>query len=305
MSNNIKQNEGVLVLFDFESLFQFIEENLRGKIALEDMTKAIRLSTVHLNRLFKFAYGMTAAEYVRKRKLSESLKDLLKQDKSVLEVALEYGFEYEQSYARAFKREFGMTPGKYRKERPVLKMTPEIRNFGIVCKDGLLFGPEMVMMPRIQLVGVEHKIPYKDSEWMAPKVALEFWDGQKNRIKGVGHAKIFYGLTRLLGRDCDYSKYLTAVEVKEGQDVPGNMLKVPFGGCLCLRFHYVGKHHYREISSEAARGMYSVIESYFTENPQMYKGIHLEKIDTTMYDGEYCLMEWFVPCQHVDKKSSL
>jgi AraC family transcriptional regulator len=44
-----------------------------------------------------------------------SLERLLGTNCKLLDIALEYGFEYEQSYLRSFKREFGVTPGKFRK----------------------------------------------------------------------------------------------------------------------------------------------------------------------------------------------
>jgi AraC family transcriptional regulator len=55
------------------------------------------------------------AGYIRSRKLAVSLDDLLKTNSTLFNIALDYGFEYEQSYRRAFKHEFGITPGEYRK----------------------------------------------------------------------------------------------------------------------------------------------------------------------------------------------
>jgi AraC family transcriptional regulator len=49
---------------------------------------------------------------------------LLYTDKNILDIALDYGFDYEQSYIRAFKREFGITPGGLRKNGQMVKITP-------------------------------------------------------------------------------------------------------------------------------------------------------------------------------------
>ena len=290
---------------DFEVLFHFIEDHLGEKISLEDVAKAVNISPVHLERVFKFAYGLPLMDYVRRRKLAESLNALLQEQRSVLEIAMEYGFEHEQSFARAFKKEFDITPGRYRKERPVLQITPPIQDFGMVCKEGLLFGPEVVMLPKVRMIGIEHQIPYNDSEWMAPKAALDFWDHEKDKIEGKMNDHIYYGLIHLLGRECDYSHYLTAVEVQKGAKPPQGMKVDAFGGGSCIRFHYVGHHHYRNLSSETAKAMYGRIEEYFMEKPELYSGIHLEKVDTTMDQEQYCMMEWFIPYGDHDKKSSV
>ena len=51
----------------FKSLFQYIEENLERKIDIEDAAKAAGYSASHLHRLFTFAYGISVADYIRKR----------------------------------------------------------------------------------------------------------------------------------------------------------------------------------------------------------------------------------------------
>ena len=73
------------------------------------------LSERHLRRMFKFAFKQSLGGYIRSRRLKASLDDLLKTDSNILDIALKYGFCYEQSYRNAFKREFRMTPGNFRK----------------------------------------------------------------------------------------------------------------------------------------------------------------------------------------------
>jgi len=69
-----------------------------------------------LQRLFRSAYNQPIGLYIRSFKLTASINDLLNTDSNILDIALGYGFNYEQSYIRAFKRKFGITPGKLRKE---------------------------------------------------------------------------------------------------------------------------------------------------------------------------------------------
>jgi AraC-like DNA-binding protein len=96
------------VLIDIENA---VREGINSDILAEKYT----LSERHLRKLFKFAFKQPLGGYIRSRRLAASLDDLLKTNFNILDIALEYGFEYEQSYRRAFKHEFGITPGEYRK----------------------------------------------------------------------------------------------------------------------------------------------------------------------------------------------
>jgi len=79
------------------------------------LAKKYSLSYRHLQRIFKSAFKQTLADYIRSRRLAASLDDLLKTNLKLFDIALEYGFGYEQTYIRAFKREYGITPSHLRK----------------------------------------------------------------------------------------------------------------------------------------------------------------------------------------------
>lgn len=84
----------------FKLLFQYIEENLEQKIDIDDAARSAGYSVSHLHRLFTFAYGISVADYIRKRKLTNSLPILLDRKKSILDIAMSFGYEYEQSFSR-------------------------------------------------------------------------------------------------------------------------------------------------------------------------------------------------------------
>ena len=108
-----------------ENVLIDIEKGVKEGINLNTLAEKYALSEGHLRRLFRFAFKQTLGGYIRSRKLSASLDDLQKTDFNILDIALEYGFEYEQSYRRAFKHEFGITPGKYRKAGHIVEKMSE------------------------------------------------------------------------------------------------------------------------------------------------------------------------------------
>jgi len=112
-----------------------IEEGIRDIINADIIAKKHTLSSTHLQRLFRFAFKQPLGSYIRSRKLTASLENLLNTDSTLVNIALDYGFEYEQSYLRSFKREFGVTPGNIRKSGRIVKVTPplNLQNAGNLC----------------------------------------------------------------------------------------------------------------------------------------------------------------------------
>jgi len=98
-----------------EKVLTNIEEGVRDGINGDIVAKKHTLSERHLQRLFKSAFNQSLGLYIRSCKLAASINDLLNTNLTVLDIAIDYGFEYEQSYIRSFKREFGITPGNLRK----------------------------------------------------------------------------------------------------------------------------------------------------------------------------------------------
>jgi len=92
-----------------------IEDNIREGINVNTLAKKYTLSEGHLRRLFRYSYNRAITGYIKSRKLNASLNDLLKTESSVLDIAVKYDFDYEQSFIRAFKREYGVTPGDLRR----------------------------------------------------------------------------------------------------------------------------------------------------------------------------------------------
>lgn len=87
-----------------------IELKINEPITLDGLSKELNLSKYHLLRLFKALTGKTLMEYVRGRKLTESLIELLNTRLKIIDIAMEYAFEYEQTYTRAFKGLFEFRP---------------------------------------------------------------------------------------------------------------------------------------------------------------------------------------------------
>jgi len=284
----------------FVNILLDIENGIKNNINAAVLSKRYGLSEVHLRRLFSFAFKQTISAYIRSRTLAASLNNLLKTDANILDIAVDYSFEYEQSYIRAFKREFGMTPGDLRKKGNIVKIKPPLHLFDEnKLDDGVLFGPDIVMVPQFHIIGKSHHIPFKDSIEMAPRVGRQFWEEERKQIKGVINPYVYIGLTHNINLEEEYSEYTPSVQVENLKKIPHGFSGNTFKTSMCARFRYMGQHHYYDINRKVASRMYDAIKK-FTQNEQakyvlLNDRTYFEMIDLRLYDGTYCQMEWYTP----------
>ncbi len=101
-----------------ERVIAHIEENLReDKPDLLDnaaLAKVAGLSVFHFLREFRNAAGLSAADYIRKRRISEIVKRM-GENRPMSDIAFEYGFNSKENFTRAFKKEHGVLPSAYKK----------------------------------------------------------------------------------------------------------------------------------------------------------------------------------------------
>ena len=283
-----------------ENVLIDIEHGLKENINAYNIARKYGLSETHLRRLFSFSFNQTISGYIRSRTLTASLIDLLETDSNVLDIAIDYGFGYEQTYIRSFKREFGTTPGNLRKTGQVVKIKPSLHLFDKnKLGDSAFFGPDFVMFPQFHIIGKSYKIPFEKSLEMAPIVGRQFWQNERTHIKNAVNPNVYIGFTRNINLEKSHSEYIPSVQVKNLKNIAEGYTGHTFETSMCARFRYIGQHHYYDINREVAEKMYNAIFQ-FTQNVKAEyvlsnDKVYFERIDTGLYDGNYCQMEWFTP----------
>lgn len=97
-----------------QSVIDYIEAHLDGKLELEQIADAVHYSKYHLHRMFIAAVGMTIHDYAQRRQLTEAAKLLVFSDKPIIEIALICGYESQQAFSAAFKAMYKMPPARFR-----------------------------------------------------------------------------------------------------------------------------------------------------------------------------------------------
>ena len=95
----------------------YIESHFASDLALGDVATQCGISRFHMTRAFATATGWSVMRYVRGRRLTEAARTLALGAPSILNVALESGYNSHEAFTRAFCDQFGVTPEAIRSQR--------------------------------------------------------------------------------------------------------------------------------------------------------------------------------------------
>jgi AraC family transcriptional regulator len=106
--------EGGLPQRQLLQVSEYIHEHLNQNIKLADLAELIGMSQFHFSHQFKQASGTSPHQYLLQQRI-EQAKLLLKQsDRSIVDIALECGFNSHSHLSKTFRQLTGITPKAYR-----------------------------------------------------------------------------------------------------------------------------------------------------------------------------------------------
>ena len=98
----------------------YIESNLTNELSVEDVSKKVYASSSNFQRVFNLVTGMTIGDYIRNRRLTLAGQELLNKCK-IIDVAMLYQYDTQESFSKAFTRFHGVTPSNARKHSEKIK----------------------------------------------------------------------------------------------------------------------------------------------------------------------------------------
>ncbi len=102
-----------------------IDRDYAQPLDVEALARGAHMSTGHLSREFKLAYGESPYSYLMTRRIERAMALLRRDDQSVTEVCLAVGRLSLGTFSTRFTELVGMTPGAYRRQaRGVLAGVP-------------------------------------------------------------------------------------------------------------------------------------------------------------------------------------
>ncbi|MDE7225088.1 MAG: helix-turn-helix transcriptional regulator [Acetatifactor sp.] len=110
-----------------------IDECIKGQqdeaLTLCALSHRLGYSEYYTTRKFREISGLPLRDYLRLRKLAFALWEVRDSNRSLLDIAIDYGFSSHEAFTRAFKGAYGITPSAYRKNPIPVVLRTKIRPF--------------------------------------------------------------------------------------------------------------------------------------------------------------------------------
>ncbi|MCE0523888.1 MAG: helix-turn-helix domain-containing protein [Methylacidiphilales bacterium] len=97
---------------------RYIGEHQAESLSLDQMAKALNVSTFYFCKMFKKATGLTFTDYLARTRIERAKNLLLNPHVRISEVAYDCGFISLTHFNRIFKRVMGKSPTEYRRTLP-------------------------------------------------------------------------------------------------------------------------------------------------------------------------------------------
>jgi AraC-like DNA-binding protein len=94
----------------------FVEERMGEDVGAQEMAAAACYSPFYFSRLFAQATGHSPYDYLMRRRVAAAAEEVVSGSRSLIEIALDRGFDVPDTFARAFRRCFGLAPSEARRE---------------------------------------------------------------------------------------------------------------------------------------------------------------------------------------------
>lgn len=94
----------------------YMEEHMAEKITLVELSEVTHLSPNHFSRVFKTVSGLSPVEFLNRIRVQKAAQLLLNTDKTVVEIAMDTGFNDGNYFSRSFKKYRSETPSEFREK---------------------------------------------------------------------------------------------------------------------------------------------------------------------------------------------
>lgn len=274
----------------------YIENNIYNKITLDDISNYTGVSKYYLHRLFKSLTGESLMEYVQSRKLTQSIRELVSTNMRVIDIAYNYGFEYEQSYIRAFRKNFGYTPLKVRYDQISLVIKEKINVNDILSLDkSIAYKPFFVFKNKFNLIGMQHKILSKSGDNIANTYGQDFFYNHRCKIPNAVNSNIYFGYTDW--SNDEYIYYTPSIQVSDLTSVPEGMTAIAIPAHKYVVFRFVGFFSPNEIKGrQIGRLLVNLHKKWiYHSNFKFADTFRFEYIDISLAKDNYCELDIYQP----------
>jgi AraC family transcriptional regulator len=258
---------------NLQKSIDYIEINLKSNVELEQIAKVAGYSIPHFYRVFSAIVGCPVKEYVRKRRLSNAMFDLVTSKCSITEIAFDYGFESHEAFTRSFKLAYGAPPSSFRKVQVEPNLYEKVNLLSKNNEDGvIILKPEIICKDERLLLGIAREINQSENIkfGLLSKVKNEFIemvDAIENRVNTELYYAVYDYVPEDISKeddDINYT-YFYCVEVSEYENIPAGMVKKVLPQAKYAIFNYDTKNN--TLNGESlSQSIYDYIDGIWLPN---------------------------------------
>lgn len=98
-----------------EKVTEFIGKHIDEQLSLDQLSNIACFSKYHFHRLFTAYTGLSLQQYIRWLRLKRAAHQLsFERDKTIIEIAIDAGFESHEAFTRVFKQTCGQNPSEFK-----------------------------------------------------------------------------------------------------------------------------------------------------------------------------------------------
>ena len=116
--NYIPRSQAELV----KHVAEYISDHINDKLSIQTLTNMFGVSDTYLQKAFRSVYGVPVASFVRIQKMQNAAQELIHTNRTIDEIAEEFGYINESKFSAAFKKIMGDSPSVFRKEHSKVKI---------------------------------------------------------------------------------------------------------------------------------------------------------------------------------------
>ncbi|MFJ9853767.1 GyrI-like domain-containing protein [Streptomyces sp. NPDC101150] len=137
---------------------EHIEGRLDQGIETPELARIAMTSEYHFRRMFSALAGLPLSEYIRRRRLTVAGAEVLAGERTLLEIAVRYGYGSGEAFARAFRTMHGVGPGEARRTGAALHSQPRM-SFRLIIEGSSTMRYRVVEKEEFHVVGKKARVP--------------------------------------------------------------------------------------------------------------------------------------------------
>jgi len=230
------------VIAELNRLVELVELRLDDDLDVASLATELGTTEYHLRRMFSSLAGMPLSEYVRRRRMSVAVADVLGGG-DLLNIAVRYGYGSTEAFGRAFRSVHGVSVGEVKRDGGPLRTQPQLR-FRLTVEGNITMDTRIIDRPAFRLLGHATRVPLIH-EGVNPHIQAHIASipaADHARLKELGDSEPAGLLQVSADVDPDYTEgseltYLHGVAVTDTASVPRHLdaIDVPAGTWAVFR----------------------------------------------------------------------